>query len=95
MLLMSLSWDWDVDAFYSRRCADVATASEVELASYQYDNPSLQKVLLKLLKGRPAFTLKVYLGAEMSEGAVPRYQKARVKELWQAGAQVFLCRGPA
>jgi hypothetical protein len=84
----------DVDAFYSRCCADVATASEVEVASYQYDNPSLQKVLMKRLKGRPAFTLRVYLDAEMFEGDVPRYQKARVRELWQAGAQVFLCRGP-
>ena len=87
----------DVDAFYSRCCADVGTASEVELASYQYDHPSLQKVLLKRLRGRLAFTLKLYLDADVffgGGGAVPRYQKARVGELMQAGAQVFLCRGP-
>ena len=51
-------------------------------------------MLLRRLRGRLAFTLKVYLDAEMFEGGLPRYQKPRVRELWQAGAQVFLCRGP-
>ena len=83
-----------MDEFYSRCCSDVATAGQVELASYQYDNPCLQKALLKRLKGRAAFSLKVYLDAEMFQGAVPRYQKSRVKELWESGAEVFLCRGP-
>ena len=84
----------DVGTFYERCCSDLATASEVEMATYQYDCPSLQKVLLKRLKGRSPFSLKVYLDAEMFGAATPRYQKSRVKELWQAGAQVFLCKGP-
>ena len=84
----------EVNAFYRQCCNAVAEASEVELASYQYDNPSLQKVLVKRLKGRLPFSLKVYLDAEVFQGGIPRYQEPRVRELWQAGAQVFLCKGP-
>ena len=28
------------------------------------------------------------------QGGIPRYQEPRVSELWQAGAQVFLCKSP-
>jgi hypothetical protein len=84
----------DVDTYYSRCCRDVAVSSEVELASYQYDNPSLHKALLKRLKAKSHFSLNVYVDAEMFGGIVPRYQKPRCEELLEAGAQVFLCKGP-
>lgn len=84
----------DVETYYSRCCADIEGASEVELASYVYDSSSLQKVLLKRLKGRSAFTLNMYLDTEMFAGGVPRSQKVRCRELLEAGAQVFLCKGP-
>jgi len=43
----------DVDTYYSRCRDDIATASEVELASYMYDNLSLHKLLLKRLCAHP------------------------------------------
>lgn len=84
----------DVVTYYSRCCDDIATASEVELASYMYDNSSLHKLLLKRLRGRTEFSLRVYLDAEMFGGTVPRSQRSRVRELFEAGAEVFLCKGP-
>ena len=59
----------------------------------QYDNPALQKVLLKRLTGRVPFSLRLYLDAEMFAGRVPHFQRPRVRELFEAGAKVLLCRG--
>ena len=59
----------------------------------QYDNPALQKVLLKRLTGRAPFSLRLYLDAEMFAGRVPHFQRPRVRELFEAGAKVLLCRG--
>ena len=83
-----------IDEFYSQCCCELGTASEAEVATYQYDNPSLQKVLLKRLKGRSAFKLNLYIDTEQFGGAVPKRQRALVRELWTAGATVYLCKGP-
>ena len=85
----------DVASFYERCCADVAHASEVVMASYMYNDESLQKVFLKRLRGGADFKLAVLLDAEMFAGSVPRSQKPRVTELREAGASVFLCKGVA
>ena len=85
----------DVGRFYEQCCADASQASEVEMASYMYDDSLLQKVFLKRLRGQTKFKLTILLDAEMLAGGVPRSQKARVTELKQAGATVFLCKGVA
>ena len=83
----------EVEDFYSQCCADVGAATEVELASYLYDDPALQKVLLRRLKGRSVFSLNIFLDEEQFAARVAKFQRSRVKALWDAGAQVFLCRG--
>ena len=83
----------DVDDFYSQCCSDLATASEVEMATFCYDEPELQKVLLRRLKDRTDFKLTVFIDAEMYGGTVPKCQGTRVRELLSAGASVFLCKG--
>ena len=86
----------DVEEYYARCCKDIASASEVELASYQYDNPSLQKILLKRLKGKKTrgFSLRLYLDTQMFGDVRKKYQRPRVRELRDAGAEVYLCKGP-
>ena len=83
-----------VDAFWKQCCQEIATSSEVELASYLYDNSSLHKALLKRLNSRQTFSLRVYVDAEMFAGQNPRFQRSRVRELMEAGAGIYLCRGP-
>ena len=83
----------EVEAYYARCCTDIAGASEVELASYMYDCPSLQRALLKKLRGRSAFALNVYLDAEMFAAGVPKSQRVRCKALLDAGAQFFFVQG--
>jgi len=83
----------DVESFHKQCCSDVAGASDVEMASFMYDDPTLHGVLLKRLKRGGGFKLVVYLDAEVFAGSLPRYQKARVRALFLAGATVFLCRG--
>ena len=84
----------DIHEFYSQCCCELGTASEAEAAPYQYDNPSLQKVLLKRLKGRSAFNLNLYIDTEQFGGAVPKRQRPLVRELWSTGATVYVCKGP-
>ena len=45
------------------------------------------------LQGRAPFSLRLYLDAEMFAGRVPHFQRPRVRELFEAGAKVLLCRG--
>ena len=63
------------------------------MASYMYDEESLHSMFLKRLKGRAEFKLTVTLDREAFARAIPRSQKRRVKELQEAGATVFLCKG--
>ena len=85
-----------------RNChADARAASEVELASYMYDEPQLQNLLLERLQGRRPFKLRLYLDEQRFRGTTPYYQRSRVKALHSAGlrsqngntCEVFLCRG--
>jgi len=52
------------DDWYRRCCEDISRAAEVELASYVYDNPSVQTALLKRFKSNKAFHLNVYVDVE-------------------------------
>lgn len=82
-----------VDDYYSSCCKAISNSSEVELATYMYDHPALQKVLLQRLRGRAHFSLRFYIDAEMFRGTVPHAQKCRVRQLLAAGATVLLCKG--
>ena len=83
----------DVGTWYRAMLSDIRTASTVELATYMYDNPSLQALLLKRLNDPKPFKLNVYIDAEMFAGEVPRYQKSRLRSLHEAGASIYVCRG--
>ena len=83
----------DIVSFYEQCCSGMAVASEVEMASYMYDEESLHSMFLKRLKGRAEFKLTVTLDREAFAGGTPKSQKRRVKELKEAGATVFLCKG--
>ena len=83
----------DIDNFYEQCCSGVAISSEVEMASYMYDNERLHSMFLKRLKGRADFMLTITLDREAFAGGHPKSQKRRVKELQEAGATVFLCKG--
>lgn len=74
-------------------CADIRASSQVELASYIYDDPTVQALLLKRLRGQEPLKLNVYIDAEQFRGEVPRFQMPRLKALHTAGARVFICKG--
>lgn len=84
----------EIDEWYRRCLTDIKKASEVELASYIYDNPGVHKLLLQRLRGGAAFKLNLYIDAEKFSEDWPRYQKPRVRELQQAGASIYVCKGP-
>ena len=83
----------DTGTWYSSFCDNVDNASEVELASYLYDNATVQKVLLKRLRGRTAFSLNVYVDGEQLNAGVCTRGKGRLRDLRTAGALVYICRG--
>ena len=72
---------------------DINGSSEVELASYMYDNRPVHNMLLKRLRGRSGFSLNVYIDAETLKLGTPYFQKGRLKDLRTAGANVYVCRG--
>ena len=78
---------------YEQICSEMEHASEVELASYQYDNARVHDVLLRRLRGRRSFTLNVYVDREMLAGRTPKWQRTRLSQLKAAGAQVYVGRG--
>lgn len=80
--------DW-----YRRICEDISRAAEVELASYAYDNPSVQTALLKRFKSNKLFLLNVYVDEEQFGGTIPKMQKSRLRELRVAGGRVWICKG--
>jgi len=83
----------DTGAWYRDFCNTVQDAAEVELASYMYDNPAVQNVLLRRLRGRTAFALNLYVDSEKFSAGGPFLQKARLRELRSAGASVYICKG--
>jgi len=83
----------ETEAWYEQVLADIKEAGEVELASYVYDHPALQAMLLKKLQGRWEFKLNIYVDVELYSTGGPRCQGVRLKALMEAGAQVYLCQG--
>lgn len=66
------------DEWYPQYYQDVESATEVELASYMYDNPSVQAVLERRLKGRRPFHPNVFVDAAMFDGKIPLWSIASV-----------------
>ena len=85
---------YGVDAWYRDIIGLLQTATDVEVASYQFDHPRVFDTLLKRLRGRSKLDLKMYVDAEMLAVGGPRKQKPRLRELHAAGAQIYVCAGP-
>ena len=83
----------DATELYERCCSDLKKASVVEVASYCYDSPAVQQVLLARLKGSAPFAVNLYIDKEMYAGKVPKRQKRCLRELEAAGAAVYICKG--
>jgi hypothetical protein len=83
----------ETGTWYRDFCNDIRDAAEVELASYMYDNAAVQDVLLKRLRGRSAFSLNMYVDSEKFGGGGPRLQRSRLKQLRDAGAEVYILKG--
>jgi phosphatidylserine/phosphatidylglycerophosphate/cardiolipin synthase-like enzyme len=84
----------DVDSWYRQCCQDLEKATEADVASYMYNDPAIQKVLVRRLLGAKAFALNVYIDAEVLRGAVPKNQKTCLNGLRSAGAHIYLGKGP-
>ena len=80
-----------VEEWWQRCKADVQTCSELELSSYTYDDPDLQRILEQRLRQK-AMALNVYIDKEMLfRGA--KYVKSRLLVLRELGANVYICKG--
>ena len=77
-----------------RATAKIEHSTEVEVATYQYDNSKVHKTLMSRLRGEAPFKLNVYIDKEMLQGNTPEKQRARISELIRAGASVYVCQGP-
>ena len=75
----------DASDWYEKCCDAISKASEVELASYMYDNGNVQAALVKRLRGRSAFQVNIYIDAGTLAGKTPRAQRARLAELRSLG----------
>lgn len=81
--------DW-----WSRCLADVAHASEVEIASYMFDEKEFCGLLAKRLGKRTCtFRLRICVDRGSFSGGVPRKQRESLRKLRELGAEVFLCKG--
>jgi len=85
----------EVERWYRECCTSIGKSAEVELASYCYDNPLVQKVLLQKLRGDDPFKLNVYVDGSQLEEKGRRFCKARLRELRACGERctVFVCKG--
>ena len=64
------------------------------MASYTYDDPTLQKLLEQRLKSKTYdFKLNLYVDREMMFKAGGKYMKSRVTSLHKLGANVLICKG--
>ena len=81
----------DLSQWWSKLVAEVGEASEVELATYMFDDEMLFEVLLQRLNSR-RISMNLYIDTEMLAGQVPKSQRSRVSKLQEAGATVFLCK---
>ena len=83
-------------------CKEIESSSEVEAASFIFDNHKLHAVFLKRLNGRKPFRLNLYVDREQLGGKVlksgdkpggSKKMKSRVAELRHNGAAVYVCNG--
>ena len=72
---------------------DVADASDVELATYMYDNEMPHDALMKRLQRRSPFTLNVRIDRETLAGRKLYYQRSRLLALRDKGATIWVCKG--
>jgi hypothetical protein len=82
-----------VQDWYKQMLADVRGASEVLLATYMYDHPDLQALLVRRLSGRTPFSLEILIDKGVLEGNAPWYQRSRLTSLVSEGAVVHVCTG--
>ena len=83
----------DVDDWFAGLLADVRGADEVMVASFTYDHKQLTDMFLHRLGGRAPFTLCVLVDKEAFEqGTAPR-ERARLRALRDADAEIWMCRG--
>ena len=73
------------------RSLEVGEASEIELATYMFDDEVLFELLEQRLRGR-RISMTMYIDTETFAGQVPKLQRSRVSKLQEAGAIVFLCK---
>lgn len=78
---------------YERCTSEMGTVTEVELSTYQYDNPKVHQALVYRLRGRRPFRLNVYIDKEMLKGSTPKMQKTRLAELRHLKAKIYECKG--
>ena len=69
------------NSWRARLLADLDTASSVLLASYLYDDPELQAVFLRRLRGRAPFSLDLLVDSSMFEARTCCHQRPRLLEL--------------
>lgn len=82
-----------IQEWYAHMRQDIATSSQVLLASPWYDNPDVQQALLNRLKKREPFSLVVLIDKASFDGVLPKRQKERITALRTNGAKIFLCTG--
>ena len=85
----------DPDTWWSEILGKVRTATDVQIATYCFDDLALFKVLLQRLQDNSRFSLKLQVDREMFEKGTPNQQHSRVSRLQkQPGCSVWLCKGP-
>ena len=90
------SWDHlDNDAWWREVLSVLQTASEIEISSYLFDEPSLHALLVKRLADeRDKVAVRLHLdGKTLLKEEKYYYQRSRVKKLHELGATVYLCSG--
>ena len=76
-----------------RALSEVRGAQRVLLASYVYDDPYFQAVLLEKLQARGPFALEVWVDEKAFKAGWCTRQRTRLLALREKGAKVFLCEG--
>ena len=86
VLLIAAWWQMLVDA--------VSAASvSVWLATLVYDHDGLTAALVRRLRGQAAVSVTIMVDKESFEKREAPRQRPRLRELHEAGASVYLCRG--
>ena len=85
----------DNDEWWRGVLSTLQSASEIEISSYLFDEPSLHALRVKrLADGRDKVAVRVHLdGKTLLNDGKFYYQRSRVKKLHELGATVYLCSG--